>query len=99
MLRCWPNAWIELPHLGSVIVTAMLGIALFPALRTAITMRVCSASRWETGNLAVVTWTGKTPEGSAAFCAAWPPHADTNNVAAIAARVPQLLDLRPLTAR
>ncbi len=98
MLMCWPNAWIEVPHLGSVIVTAMFGIALFPALRTAITMRVRSASRCETGKLAVVTWTGKIPDGSAAFCSVCPPHATTNDVTAIAARMLQLLDLHPLTA-
>jgi hypothetical protein len=82
-----------------VIVTAMSGIVFCPVLRTAITMRDRCASRWKVGNLATATDTGKMPVGSDAFCSVPPPQADSARLAAIPAMTPQLLVLRPLTAR
>jgi hypothetical protein len=76
----------------------MSGIVFCPVLRTEITMWVRCANRWNVGNAATATRTGKIPDGPDALCSVPPPHADSSSVAAIPAKVAQLLVLRPLTA-
>ena len=80
------------------IVTATLGMALLPALCTAITRCVCWASFCEAGNLAVLTATGKFPSGSAA---AWfwpPPQADRAKAMPTPAVIPQVHILQAVNA-
>jgi hypothetical protein len=91
----WPAGALY-EHVTGHTVTARLGMACLPALRTLMTMRVCSESDCEVGKLEVVTTTGNEPSGSEA---SWRGPEDPQADRATAAANPEISEIHPLTGR